>query len=276
MLAACALVLGFGSSARLAAAYGMAVTTTMLITTLLLLVVARRRWGYGFWVLGGLAAFLLPIDLAFLSASLLKIADGGWFALAVAAAVYTLMSTWKRGRRVLAARLEETSLPLDLFLPDLEMGKLPRVPGAAVFLTTDPQGTPLALLHNIKHNKVAHEQTLFLTVLTEDVPVVPPAERVTVKPLGGGFCRVVARYGFMELPDVPALLESIRSDAVPIDVSQASYFLGREKVIPSGRSGLARWREGLFAFLSQNAQSAMAYFRIPPNQVVELGAQIEF
>jgi KUP system potassium uptake protein len=275
MLASCALVIGFGSSANLAAAYGMAVTAIMVITTMLLCAVARRRWKWRPAAVAALAAALLPLDLAFLGANLFKISSGGWFSLVVAAGVYTIMSTWKRGRRVLAARLEETALPLDLFLPDLEMSKLPRVPGAAVFLTTDPQGTPLALLHNIKHNKVAHEQTIFLSLLTEDVPYVPAGERTTVKPLGQGFFRVIARYGFMELPDVPAVLRSIRTAELPIDPARTSYFLGREKLIPSGRSGMARWRESLFAFLSLNAQSAMAYFHIPPGQVVELGTQVE-
>ncbi len=274
MVAACSLVVGFGASSQLAAAYGMAVSADMVITSSLLCVVAARRWGWGRWAIG-LGALLLPIDLAFLGSNLFKIDDGGWFSLAVAAVAFTLMSTWRRGRAVLEERLEETSLPLDLFLPDLDTAKLPRVPGTAVFLTSNPQGTPLALLHNIKHNKVVHEQTLFITLLTEDVPYVSGAERVAVKVLGQGFVRVVARYGFMEMPNVPALLERIRSDEIPIDLQSTSYFLGREKLISGGTSGMARWREVLFAVMSQNAQGPSAYFRIPPNQVVELGAQVE-
>jgi KUP system potassium uptake protein len=166
-------------------------------------------------------------------------------------------------------------LPLDLFLPDLETSTLPRVPGTAVFLTGDPAGTPPALLHNIKHNKVVHERTILLTLLTEDVPYVIEGERTSVKALGQGFCRVVAHYGFMEVPNVPALLESVRSEHFPIDLDQVSYFLGREQLISTGASGMGRWREALFAFLSRNAQSATAYFRVPPNRVVELGAQVE-
>jgi KUP system potassium uptake protein len=274
MLAACALVVGFGESTGLAAAYGMAVSTDMVITTALLCVVAVRCWGWGrsAWLLG---AALLPMDLAFFGANLLKIDDGGWFSLLVGAAAFTLMSTWKAGRRVLEARLEETSLPLELFLPDLETSKLPRVPGTAVFLTGNPQGTPLALLHNVKHNKVVHEQTVFLTLVTEEVPSVARHERVSLRVLPQGFFRVVAHYGFMEIPNVPALLASIRSESFPIDLERTSYFLGREKLISSGHSGMARWRELLFAFLAQNAQGATPYFRIPPNQVVELGAQVE-
>jgi KUP system potassium uptake protein len=274
MVASCALVVGFGSSANLAAAYGMAVTATMLITTALLCVVARRRWGWGLGAVA-LGVVFLPVDFAFLGANALKIEDGGWFSLLIAAIGFTLMSTWKRGRAVLRERLEETGLPLELFLPDLETSKLPRVPGAAVFLSGDPLGTPLALLHNVKHNKVVHEQNVLLTLATEDVPYVGDEDRVTLKPLGHGFFRVIAHHGFMDLPDVPKLLRKVRSAALPIDLERTSYFLGRERLIPSGRSGMARWREWLFSVMSQNAQSATTFFHIPPGQVVELGAQVE-
>ncbi len=273
MLAACALVVGFGSSSNLAAAYGMAVTADMVITTALLCLVAHWRWGWRRSALL-LAAVLLPIDLAFFGSNLLKIAHGGWFTLLIAALVLAIMSTWQRGRRVLRERLEETALPLELFLPDLETSSLPRVPGTAVFLTGDPRGTPLALLHNIRHNKVVHQQTLFLTLVTQDVPYVASDERVSVRPLGQGFFRVVASYGFMEVPNVPELLEKLRPDLC-IDLAETSYFLGREKLVASGTSGMARWRELLFAFLAQNAHRATSYFRIPPSQVVELGAQVE-
>ncbi len=275
MLAACALVVGFGSSTNLAAAYGMAVAVDMVITTLLLCAVARTRWGWGVGALA-LAAVFLPMDLAFLGSNLLKITHGGWFSLAVAAGIFTLMATWKRGRQVLQTRLEETALPIDLFLPDLDTAKLPRASHTAVFLTGDPQGTPLALLHNIKHNQVVHQQTLLLTLMTEDVPTVEERDRLTVKPLGQGFFRVIAHHGFMEVPNVPALMERLRSvHGLAIDLERMSYFVGREKLIPAGHSGMARWRELLFSLMSQNAQSATSYFRIPPNQVVELGAQVE-
>jgi KUP system potassium uptake protein len=274
MLASCGLVLGFGSSTQLASAYGMAVTTDMVITTVLLCVVASRRWRWGASALL-LGAALLPVDLAFFGANLSKFFEGGWFSLLVAALGFTLMSTWKQGRRVLRERLEETGLPLELFLPDLGTSKLPRVPGTAVFLAGDPTGTPLALLHNVKHNKVVHELNVLLTLVTEDVPYVPEAERATLKPLGQGFFRVVAHHGFMDMPDVPKLLRQVRSAALPIDLESTSYFLGRERLIPAGRSGMAGWREWLFSLMSQNAQSATSYFRIPPNQVVELGAQVE-
>jgi KUP system potassium uptake protein len=273
-IAACLLVIGFQSSSRLAAAYGMSVTIDMVITTVFLCVVAYRRWGWrrAAFLLG---ALFLPIDLAFFGSNLLKLTHGGWFSLVVAGIVFALMSTWKRGREVLRERLEEAALPIDLFLPDLETTTLPRVPGTAVFLTGDPSGTPIALLHNIKHNKVVHERTILLTLLTEEVPYVAADERITVKPLDQGFCRIVARYGFMEVPDVPALLEKVSFKGVPIDLSQVSYFMGREQLIATGGSGMGRGREALFAFLSRNAQSATTYFRVPPNRVVELGAQVE-
>jgi KUP system potassium uptake protein len=274
MVAACALVVGFGSSANMSAAYGMAVSATMLITTALLGVVTYRRWGWRRRTLA-LLAVLVPVDLAFFGANLLKLPEGGWFTLVVAAFGFALMSTWKRGRAVLRERLEETGLPLELFLPDLETSKLPRVPGTAVFMAGDPQGTPLALLHNVKHNKVVHEQNVLLTLVTEDVPYVDEAERVTLKPLGQGFFRLIAHHGFMEVLEVPRLLRRVRSAALPIDLEATSYFLGRERLIPSGRSGMARWREWLFSVMSQNAQSATSFFRIPPGQVVELGAQVE-
>jgi KUP system potassium uptake protein len=274
MVAACALVLGFGSSSHLAAAYGMAVTANMVITSALLCVVARRRWG---WRRGALllGAALLPIDLAFFGSNLLKITHGGWFSLAVAGVVFLVMSTWNRGRAVLRERLEETALPIDLFLPDLETSTLPRVPGTALFLTGDPAGTPLALLHNIKHNKVVHERTIFLTLLGEDVPYVAGSDRLVTKALGQGFFRSVAHYGFMEMPDVPALLDQMRAQGLPIDPAEVTYFVGREQLIPTGGSGMGKWRERLFAYLARNAQSATAFFRIPPNRVVELGAQVE-
>jgi KUP system potassium uptake protein len=273
-IASSALVIGFRSSSGLAAAYGMSVTIDMVITSVFLCVVASQRWG---WKRGAIALGIafLPIDLAFLGSNLLKLPHGGWFSLVVASIVFVLMSTWKRGREVLRERLEEASLPIDLFLPDLETSQLPRVPGTAVFLTGDPAGTPPALLHNIKHNKVVHERTILLTLVTEDVPTVTEDERITVKPLDQGFCRVVARYGFMEVSNVPALLDRVRSERFPIDLDQVSYFLGREQLIATGGSGMGRWREALFAYLSRNAQSATVYFRVPPNRVVELGAQVE-
>jgi KUP system potassium uptake protein len=240
----------------------------------LLTAVASQRWHWGLASLA-LAAAFLPLDLAFLGSNLLKLAHGGWFSLAVAALGFTIMSTWQRGRQVLEDRLEETSLPLELFLPDLDTAKLPRAPHCGVFLTGNPRGTPHALLHNVKHNQVVHSPTLLLTVLTADEPAVRDSERVTVQPIQPGFVRVVARYGFMEVPNVPEILERIRSPQLLIEPLRTSYFVGREKLIPRGASGMGRWRERLFALMAGNAQAATSFFRIPANQVVELGAQVE-
>jgi KUP system potassium uptake protein len=275
MVACCGLVLGFGASTHLAAAYGMAVTTTMVITTVLLYVLARKRWHWSRLAAGALAALFLPVDLAFLAANAIKIEHGGWFPLLVALAVFTLLSTWKRGRQVLGRRLRETALPLESFLADLAAQRVTRVPGTAVFLTGDPEGTPHALLHNLNHNHVLHEQVILLTVDTAEVPYVPSRERLEVKELGQGFRRIVAHYGFMQDPNVPGVLALASTPEFPMEPMRTTYFLGREKLIPAGRSGMARWRERLFAFLSRSAEGATTFFRIPPNRVVELGAQIE-
>jgi KUP system potassium uptake protein len=275
MLACCGLVLGFEESTHLAAAYGMAVTTTMAITTILFYFVARERWRWSRLAAGSLAAAFLVVDLAFLGANVIKIEHGGWFPLLVALGVFALLSTWKRGRQVLGRRMRETALPLELFLADLEKSKVIRVPGTAVFMTGDTEGTPHALLHNVKHNHVVHEQVVILTVETSEVPYVPQRERLDVIPQGQGFCRIVARYGFMQDPNVPRALALASTEEFPIEPMRTTYFVGREKLIPAGKSGMARWREGLFAFLSRNAEGATAFFRIPSNRVVELGAQIE-
>jgi KUP system potassium uptake protein len=275
MIACCGLVIGFGASTHLAAAYGMAVTTTMLITTVLFYFLARERWHWSRLSAGALTTGFLTIDLAFFGANVIKIEHGGWFPLLVAAVVFSLMTTWKRGRQVLGRRLRDTGLPINLFLQDLAAGKITRVPGTAVFLTGDSEGTPHALLHNLKHNRVVHEQVILLTVDTADIPYVSARERLDVQQLGHGFWRIVAHYGFMQDPNVPSILSLINLVKFPIDEMQTTYFVGREKLIPAGRSGMARWREKLFAILAQNAEGATAFFRIPPNRVVELGTQIE-
>jgi KUP system potassium uptake protein len=275
MLACCGLVLGFRSSSHLAAAYGMAVTTTMVITTLLFYVLARERWHWSGPAAGALAGSFLVADLAFFAANVIKIEHGGWFPLLVAMAVFTLLATWKRGRSALVERLRSSGLPPEIFLADLAAGRVARVPGTAVFMTADSEGTPRALLHNVKHNHVVHEQVVFLTVVSEDVPNVPAHERVSVEDLGQGFRRIVVHYGFMQSPNIPAALARTSSDEFPIDPMTTTYFLGREKLIPAHRSGMARWREILFAYLSHNAQSPTDFFHLPPNRVVELGAQVE-
>jgi KUP system potassium uptake protein len=275
MLATIGLVLGFGSSSALAAAYGVAVATTMVITTLLFYVVARWLWGWRRLSAGALTAGFLVIDLSFFVANFLKVEQGGWFPLLVAGLVFAAMSTWNKGRRIVASRLEAAALPFELVQQDMLSGGLARVPGTAVFMTRRMEGAPGALLHNVKHNKVLHERVVLLTVFTEEVPRIPPRERVHVEELGGGFYRVTARYGFMEQPDVPEILARCRREGLAFEPLETTFFLGRQTLIPSRRAGMHAWQQKLFTFLYRNEQSATTYYGIPPNRVVELGAQVE-
>ncbi|WP_370051363.1 potassium transporter Kup [Corallococcus sp. AB011P] len=270
-----ALVLGFGSSSRLAAAYGIAVTTTMGITTVLAYVVARERWGVRRSVALPIASLFMLVDLAFFGANAAKIADGGWFPLLLAVCIFTLMTTWKRGRDILAGKLRAASLGLKDLLGSFGDHPPVRVPGTAIFMTGNPEGTPPALLHNLKHNKVLHEQVVLLTIISEEIPHVVAQERVEVEPLEQGFVRVVARYGFMENPSIPDILKRCREKGLQFQLMGTSFFLGRETLIPTKKPGMAVWREALFTWMSRNARSATAYFRIPPNRVVELGSQVE-
>ncbi len=269
------LVIIFQSSTNLAAAYGIAVTGTMVATTALAYKVARRlgRWP----LVPALLALVgfLSVDLAFFGANLLKVADGGWFPLLVAAAVFGLMMTWRRGRVVLRERLAESGMPMDLFLDRVKGGSVPRVPGTAVFLTSNTRGLPPSLLHNLKHNKVLHERVVLLTVETEDVPYVPAPDRFQVTPYTAGFFRVIAHYGFMDEPDIPNALLERRIPGLPFDPMDTTYFVSRETLIPSSQPDLPRWQELVFIALSKLSGSASEYFRIPPGRVVELGMQIE-
>ncbi|HXY31046.1 MAG TPA: potassium transporter Kup [Gemmatimonadaceae bacterium] len=271
-----ALVIGFRSSGALASAYGIAVTGTMAITTMLFADIARYRWHWSWARVGAFLAFFLTIDLSFLIANAVKVEHGGWVPLAVAGAVYLFMTTWKMGRAALHSLLAEAGLPIDLFLDDVRRRKPPRVPGTAVFMTSDPLGAPVVLLHHLKHNKVLHEQVLLLSIITLDMPEVPASERLIVRPLGEGFYRVVARYGFMQTPNVPEIMAACRPLGVRSKPSDTSYFLGREHLIPTGHAKLPRWRKQLFVLMARNARSATEFFGLPPNRVVELGAQIEF
>jgi len=275
MVACIALVLGFRSSSNLAAAYGIAVTGTMGITTVLYYVVARERFGWSLARAGIPALFFLVIDLAFFLANATKIEHGGWFPLLVGAAVFTAMTTWKTGRGILGQRLSETTLPISLFLEDVARNSPLRVPGTAVFMFGNPEGTPPALLHNLKHNKVLHKTVVLLRVDTEEVPAVEPQHRVSVEELGHGFFRMVMHYGFMEDPDVPRDLKGVKHPELKLPPMDTTYFLGRETLIASKRPGMALWREQLFAIMSRNARTATSFFGLPPNRVVELGAQIE-
>ena len=275
MLAAIGLVLGFKSSSNLAAAYGIAVTTTMVITTTLFAVVAWKLWKWPLWGVLALCGVFVTIDLSFWLANIVKIPHGGWFPVIVAIAVFTLMTTWKTGRGVVAQRLRRQTVPFDSFFGSIQRDPPIRVPGTAVFMYSNPAGTPPALLHNLKHNKVLHEKVVILNVRTNDLAHVTPAERVEASDIGNGFYRVLIRYGFMDEPDIPDALMRIPSEVLKLDPMQVTYFLGRENLIASPKPGMARWRETLFAWMSRNAQAATTYFRLPPNRVVELGAQIE-
>jgi KUP system potassium uptake protein len=274
MILCIALVLGFRTASNVAAAYGVAVTTTMVITTLLLFRVERERWKWPLWASALFTALFLGIDLAFFGANIIKIPAGGWVPLVIGAVVFTLMSTWKTGRRILAERLSTGTLPIDLFLADVGARPPHRVPGTAVFMYGNPAGTPPALLHSLKHYKVLHERTVFLSVMTEEVPHLDDAERLEVTDLGAGFYRVAIHYGFMEEPDVPAALARVQMPGLDLSPGRTSYFLGRETLIPSEERGMMAWREQLFALMSRNARPATAFFALPPNRVVELGAQI--
>ncbi|MDF1504008.1 potassium transporter Kup [Roseisolibacter sp. H3M3-2] len=276
LLACClALVLGFRTSSNLAAAYGVAVTTTMAITTLLFYFVARERWGWGAARAGAVAGGFLLVDLAFWAANLLKIPHGGWVPLVIGGTVFTLLTTWKTGRRILAQRLAERSIPRDVFLEGLLRHPPHRVPGTSVFMYGSATGTPPALLHNLKHNRVLHERVVFLAIRTEEVPQVDPAERASVEALGHGLWQVTLRYGFMEDADVPDALARLGHPELVLRPLDTTYFLGRETLIATRHPGMALWRERLFALLSRNARPATAFFRLPPNRVVELGAQVE-
>lgn len=275
MFACIGLVLGFRSSENLAAAYGIAVVLTMIITTLLFYFTARRLWKWSLIPTAALCTVFLAAELCFLGANLTKIAHGGWFPLAVGAIGFTLMATWKTGRNRLRQRLINSLLPIEDFLKDVTESKPHRVNGTAIFLAGNPDGTPAALTHNFKHNKIIHKRVVLLTILIEEIPYVEQERRVTVADLGEGFFRVIGRYGFIEEPDAQEILKLCKPHGLNFREMETTFFLSRETIISSERRGLARWRKHLFALLSRNAQPANAYFRLPPNRVVELGLQVE-
>jgi KUP system potassium uptake protein len=269
------LVLGFESSSNLAAAYGMAVTVTMVITTLLFFFAARQLWNWGIWPTLVIVIPAFIIEMAFFAANSLKIAHGGWFPLTIGLVVFTLMTTWRTGRRLLWQRVRTSALPTSQFLDSVSRRDLPRVRGTAVYLAGNPEGVPIALLHNLKHNKVLHERVVFLTVVVHEAPRVDDDSRITVEDLEQGFWRVKAGYGFMEEPNVPELLRRCADFGLKLREAETSFFLSRETIIPSRKSGMARWRENLFAVMARNSQSATSFFQLPANRVVELGMQVE-
>ncbi len=276
LAAVAAAVVGFGSSSRLAAAYGVSVMGTMLITTLLTFFVVHNRWGYPLAVALLATGFFALVDLAFLGAALHKVFDGGWFPLVLGAGVYLIMVTWRRGREILLERLASSSPPLDAFLAALAVAPPEHVPGTAVFLTSTPHATPSALLHSLKHYKVLHEQNVLLTVQFLEVPYAAAEERFSAQRLSNDFWRVSVRCGFMESPNIPQTLQSCAASGLEVEPIQVSYFLSREKVVPvPGREGMALWRERLFSAMARNAGSISDFFNIPTNQVVELGTRVE-
>ncbi len=278
MVATIVLVVSFRSSSNLAGAYGVAVSMTMIITTLLAYFVARDLLHWSALKAGIITAAFLIGDVAFLGANLFKIAEGGWFPLVIAAAVFTLMTTWRRGRQILNARLSDGALTPELFVTSLRARPPVRVPGTAVFMHRTREAVPPALLHSLKHYKAMHQQVILLTVMTEEVSHLRDDERLQFDELGEGIYRVAARYGFMEEPDIPALLKRVGDEhGLKVPPMDTTYFLGRETLIITARpSGMAMWREKIFASMMRNAESAARFFRLPPNRVVELGAQIEF
>ncbi|MBS0509943.1 MAG: potassium transporter Kup [Proteobacteria bacterium] len=269
-----ALVIEFGSSSNLAAAYGIAVTGTMLITNVLAIAVAVRLWNWhpARAILGALP--FICIDLGFFLANSVKIPDGGWFPLAFGLAIFILMTTWKRGRELLTRRLGEEAMELEPFISGIVADGVERVPGTAVFMTPTPETVPHAMLHSLKHYKALHEQVVILSVRVFDVPYVPDAERVEVKRLNGNFSQVTVLYGFKDEPDIPLALSMCAEAGLTLDMMDTSFFLGRETLIPRLRSEMAYWRELLFIAMFRNAGSATAFFRIPSNRVVELGSQV--
>ncbi len=268
------LVLEFRSSSGLAAAYGMAVTGAMMVDSLLVGAVMVLAWQWPRPLVAAVVGTLLAIDITFFAANTLKLLSGGWLPLAIALALFTVLTTWRHGRQLMIARKKENAIGRDDFI-NLMADEIPRVPGTAVFMTGDREIAPSALLHNLKHNKVLHERVIFLTVKVEAVPYVPDDERVDIKDLGKNFYRVITRYGFMQQPDIPAALELASRAGLPFEMMETTFVLGRETVIPTKLKGMALWREHIFAWMMRNAASANDFFRIPANRVVELGSQIE-
>ena len=268
------LVLFFRTSSNLTSAYGIAVTGAMTIDTCLLGVVLFRLWHWPKWAAIPLLSLFFLVDGAYLTANLTKIPDGGWFPLLVGLIVFTILTTWAKGRHLMMARLREAAMPIKVFIQSAASAAT-RVPGTAVFMTSSSEGVPHALLHNLKHNKVLHERIVLLTVKIADVPFVPQGERVKLEQLGHGFHRLVLRYGFMEEPDVPAALALVTGCGDRFKMMDTSFFLARQTLLPSSKPGMAIWREKLFAWMLRNAESAMEFFRLPTNRVVEVGSQVE-
>jgi KUP system potassium uptake protein len=269
------LVLGFGESTRLASAYGISVVGTMLITTVMLASLLFKVWRWNRWLASGTVGLFLLVDGVYFASNITKIPDGGWFPLVVAAVLFTVLTTWATGRKLMRERLDESALPLPIFIKSAT-ASAHRVRNTAVFLSASEEGVPSALLHNLKHNQVLHQRVLILTVRVEEVPFADPGRRLEVHDAGSGFYRIILHYGFMEEVDIPRDLAGIDSIGEPFNMMSTSFFLGRQKLIPSkDYPGMALWRERLFAWMTKSSESAMEFFKLPTNRVVELGSQVQ-
>jgi len=275
MICVCLLILGFRSSSGLASAYGIAVTGTMMIDTIVGFLVVQSHWNWSRTKAGLIFGGIMFVELAFFSASLLKVGSGGWFPLIMGGAIFFVFSSWMAGRALLARRQGQSALTEDEFLAALSERHLSRVPGTALFLTGDPQRVPFSLLHNMRHNQVLHQRVILTSILTEEVPVVPDVEKVTVKDLGRGFYRLICRFGFYETPDIMVALKGAKRFGLELDPQQISFFLGRERIVAHARSQMSGWRRWMFILLSHNETSASDYFRLPAGRIIELGARVE-
>jgi KUP system potassium uptake protein len=275
MIGCIALVLGFRESTRLAAAYGIAVTGTMVITSMLFYLVLIHLWSWPRWKAVPLVGLFLFVDVGFFAANVTKIVQGGWIPIVIAIGIFILMTTWKRGREALSTAMEALARPLEQLMKELSRRKPVRVTGTSVFMTMTPDVAPPVLLHHLKHNHVLHDRVVLLTVITETTPKVDPMKRVTVTELPHGFYKVIARYGYMETPDVSEVLILAVASGLPLDIQDLSFYLGRETFLTTGESRIARWRKKLFVFLARNARPATDYYGLPPDQVIEIGSQVQ-
>lgn len=275
MIACLTLVLVFKESSRLAAAYGFAVTASMTITSLIYFQVTQIKWNWPLWRSIVLVSIFLLFDGSFLSANILKVVDGGWVTISIAALVLTSMITWRDGRALLAKHYELMRMPAEVFLKDLAKYSPQRTAGTAVFMSIHPEGIPNTLLHHLKHNEALHERVLMLSIISAETPTVPPEEQVTLEHMGHGFYRVKAFYGFMESPDMPKILDLLGKKGLEIDIYTTSFFLSRENLLPTGNAPMAQWRKHLFILMSRNSWNATSFFKLPPERVVELGSQVE-
>jgi KUP system potassium uptake protein len=275
MIGCLGLALAFKESSRLAAAYGIAVTGTMAITTLIYYYVTRYNWGWPAWKALLPVVIFLFFDLSYFGANLLKFVDGGWFAITVAVVLTVIMITWRDGRTLLAKRNEDARMPIDIILKDIQRYKLVRTPGTGAFLSVSPMGTPITLLHLLKHTESLPKRVVLMSVVSANTPYVDRGERLDITDLGQGFHRLIATYGFMETPNVPDILEIATEQGLELDAFSTTFYVNRETLLSTGKANMASWRKGLFAFLSRNAWNVTTYFGIPPNRVVELGSQVE-